>query len=50
METLRPEPVTIEEVQAAIEGVNEQILLLEIQRERYEKMGHHIIEVMMGIE
>lgn len=37
----------LEEVQVAIEGINTRILLLQMQRERYEQIGHRLVGLMM---
>lgn len=34
-------------VQDAIENINSRILLLQMQRERYEQIGHTMVELMM---
>lgn len=33
--------------QIAIEGINDHILLLQFERQRYEQQGHRIVELMM---
>lgn len=50
-----PQPRTPEEaqteltaVQTAIEGINTRILLLQMQRERYEQTGHRLVELMVS--
>lgn len=47
-----PEDARIElsAVQVAIEGINDRILLLQMQRERYEQVGHRLVEAMYGIQ
>lgn len=40
----------LQEVQTNIEDVNTRILLLQLQRERYEQMGHRLVALMLGID
>lgn len=37
-------------VQHNIEDINTRILLLQMQRERYEQIGHRLVAAMMGAE
>jgi hypothetical protein len=36
-----------ERVQGAIEDINSQMLLLHLERQRYEQVGHMLVNIMM---
>lgn len=40
--------IQLSAVQIAIEGINDRILLLQLQRERYEQQGHRLVELMVS--
>lgn len=46
---METEPQTLAQIQANVAEINSEILLLQMQRERYEQLGHRIVEAMYGI-
>lgn len=49
-ETPRNYQAELDDVRGSIEKINTRILLLSMQRERYEQIGHRIVAAMMGVE
>jgi hemoglobin-like flavoprotein len=48
MEDRRNYQAELDQVQTNIEDINTRILLLQMQRERYEQIGHQLVAAMMG--
>jgi hypothetical protein len=46
-----PEAIQIDltAAQLAIEGINDRILLLQMQRERYEQVGHMLVAELVEV-
>lgn len=42
-------PQSVEQVQANVAEINDTILLLQMERERYEQIGHHLVAAMLSI-
>lgn len=42
-------PQSVEQVQANVAEINDTILLLQMERERYEQIGHRLVAAMFNI-